>query len=144
MNSLLQLLFMSSRFRIGLLLEADKADPDSSRHDVFDRLVETFSYLIFSKKRFFDPNELFTCFSVSPTTQMDVDEYLNMLFDKIEGRVKELLLDCFGGSLINQVSFNLSSLLCDIGGTIENCPTIFVTELFCRGGGKREMGSNVI
>ena len=63
---------------------------------------------------------------------MDVDEYFNMLFDKLEKCLKgtqqeRILQECFGGKVVNQiicnetvrvgdqVAYDLKLLLCDAG-----------------------------
>ena len=45
---------------------------------------------------------------VNTSQQMDVDEYFNMLFDKLENCLKgtsqeRILQDCFGGKFVNQI-----------------------------------------
>jgi ubiquitin carboxyl-terminal hydrolase 34 len=45
---------------------------------------------------------------VNTSQQMDVDEYFNMLFDKLEKCLKNtpqerILQDCFGGKVVNQI-----------------------------------------
>ncbi len=45
---------------------------------------------------------------VNTSQQMDVDEYFNMLFDKLEKSLKNtpqerILQDCFGGKVVNQI-----------------------------------------
>ncbi|EKX52245.1 hypothetical protein GUITHDRAFT_53225, partial [Guillardia theta CCMP2712] len=111
MNSLIQQLFYVPEFRRNLL----QVDTNTGQFNgLMYQLQCLFSFLQESDKQFYDTWEfcqVFTDYDGQPlniTQQMDVDEYLNMLFEKMEESLKKtpqknLLRDCFGGKIVHQI-----------------------------------------
>eukprot|EP00960_Hanusia_phi_P075978 768493-Hanusia_phi.AAC.5 len=111
MNSLIQQLFYVPEFRRNLLqVDTNAAQPNGLMY----QLQCLFSFLQESDKQFYDTwdfCQVFTDYDGQPlniTQQMDVDEYLNMLFEKMEEALKKtsqknLLRDCFGGKIVHQI-----------------------------------------
>ena len=74
-----------------------------------------FVHLQESEKQYYDPWDLCQVYTgcdgkpVNISQQMDVDEFLNVLFEKVEQGVKsmpqkDMLRKCFGGKLVHQIT----------------------------------------
>lgn len=129
LNSLVQQLFMVPEFRAAVLAldipppgsapqtpseGAESSDAESGGSDVLYHLQLIFGYLQESEKRWCDTREFCASFRdfenmpISPSVQMDVDEFLNMLFDQLETGLSgtprpKLLQSIFGGAFVNQI-----------------------------------------
>jgi len=129
LNSLVQQLFLIPEFRAAILaLQIEPPAPASATDaasdlsaadepgggDVLYYLQAMFGYLHESEKRWYDTRDFCGAFRdcenlpLNPSVQMDVDEFLNMLFEKLEaglGRTSspKLLQSLFGGSVVNQI-----------------------------------------
>ena len=116
MNSLIQQFFMIKPFREGiqrayLCVE----DPDECLDDnLLYQLQDLFWNLEESDKKYFEPQGFCKAFkdydgqSMNVSQQQDVDEFFNILCDKIEELLKhtpssKLLRDCFGGILVHEI-----------------------------------------
>jgi len=117
MNSLMQQLYMIPEFRFGILaqLSTDAIADDAERADsLLYQLQSIFANLQVSDRTAFDA----ACFcaaykdydgvSMNPSLQMDVNEFFNVLFEKLEESLKGsphagLLEHVFGGKLSNQL-----------------------------------------
>ncbi|KAI9136811.1 hypothetical protein BKA69DRAFT_1128787 [Paraphysoderma sedebokerense] len=119
MNSITQQFFMDVNFRKGILAAQpfpEKADSQSSDKDddLLYQLQIIFSNLQESERKAFNAYQFTRAYkdydgqSMNPYVQMDVDEYFNMLFDKLETKLKgtpqeNLLKNHFGGILLHQI-----------------------------------------
>lgn len=112
MNSLLQQLYHIPEFRARILQVP--VEEESKGEDLMWQLQLLFGYLQESEKQFYETRQLCLAYKdydglpVNTSLQMDVDEYFAQLFDKLEGALKgtpqeELLKDCFGGKMVNQI-----------------------------------------
>lgn len=135
LNSLLTQLFMNERFR-QFILDLNVEDTEETKltynfHILFARLQNSFYKAI-------EPRELvaslrdFAGDPIDPTIQMDVDEFFNLLFDRIENelhdeQVKSQFKSIYGGHLVQQVKSKecphisereeaFSAIQCDIKG----------------------------
>lgn len=99
MNSITQQFFMDVNFRKGILAAQpfpEKADSQSSDKDddLLYQLQIIFSNLQESERKAFNAYQFTRAYkdydgqSMNPYVQMDVDEYFNMLFDKLETKLK--------------------------------------------------------
>ena len=110
MNSLLQQLFMSPRFRDGLL---DAAPPPPQRTAVFSELQRAFAHMRDGLLPVYDAVELVRACEEMPLSygafqQNDAAEFLMLLAAHLEEALKgtahaALLSQCFGGKMVNQV-----------------------------------------
>jgi ubiquitin carboxyl-terminal hydrolase 34 len=111
MNSLMQQFFMIPQFRYGIL-SAPVRSPDKQESLLY-QLQAIFVHLQESEKKFYDPKSFCKAYKpdgqpVNPSVQMDVDEFFNMLFDKLETLLKgtpqeTILKHFFGGTIVNQI-----------------------------------------
>jgi len=112
-NSLVQQLFMIPQFRDDILAipPAGGGKVDSS---LLLELQSLFGFLLMSEKKYYDTSKFCSiCTDIegqplNTNVQMDVDEFLNALFDKLEVAVKgtdmeNILKNRFGGKVLNQV-----------------------------------------
>jgi len=117
MNSLMQQLFMIPECRYGILaqLSTDAIEDESERSDnlmfqmqsIFANLMDSQSYS-YDAEAFCAAYKDFDGCSMQKTVQMDVNEFFNVLFDKLEFSMKgsphaSLLDEIFGGRLSNQL-----------------------------------------
>ncbi|KAM0264096.1 hypothetical protein ACHAQJ_000841 [Trichoderma viride] len=136
LNSLLTQLFMNTRFR-RFILGFNVQDPGESQQLLF-HAQKLFGFMQESYRRFVDP-ELFVkviktyedCF-IDINSQMDVDEFYSLLFDRLEAQSltddeKKKLRGIYGGQLVQQVKSKecehvserfepFSAIQCDING----------------------------
>ena len=135
MNSLIQQLFMIRGFRYELLNapissvvsqsiinnpQVEKKDQEkliqkNLQEDVFFQLQQIMARLQESKRKFYDTVSFCKCYTyegkpVNPMVQMDAEEFLSMLFDKLEMTAKKhslpeatLTQKYFSGKLCNQI-----------------------------------------
>ncbi len=108
MNSLMQQLFMIPGFRYGILRAED--DEENKNDSLLYQMQVIFGHLQESEKKYYDMQDFCNAYKCDgkPTNvnlQMDVDEFLTMLFDKLERALKKnaILKDFFGGTIINQL-----------------------------------------
>jgi ubiquitin C-terminal hydrolase len=109
MNSLLQQLFFVPECRNDML-KVNIEDRESFMY----QLKLLFAHLQASEKQFYDPWDLCQVYTdydgqpVNISQQMDVDEFLNVLFEKVEQGLKntpqkDMLRNCFGGKIVHQI-----------------------------------------
>ncbi|KAL7788281.1 hypothetical protein V8C37DRAFT_388563 [Trichoderma ceciliae] len=136
LNSLLTQLFMNTRFR-RFILKFNIHDSDDSQQLLF-RTQKLFGFMQESYRRFIDPSELVGAIKnyddvpIDPNSQMDVDEFYSLLFDRLEAQSmtddeKKKLRSIYGGQLVQQVKSKecehiserlepFSAIQCDING----------------------------
>ena len=121
MNAMLQQFFMTPTFRYGILAADDKKEPNPVKNDegqviddnVLHQFQQMFGFLEASDRQDYNPFEF--CFSfkdhagqpVNVSVQQDTQEFLNMIFDKLENGLKEtpfknILEGVYGGKTSNQ------------------------------------------
>eukprot|EP01105_Mastigella_eilhardi_P025904 TRINITY_DN722_c0_g1_i6.p1 TRINITY_DN722_c0_g1~~TRINITY_DN722_c0_g1_i6.p1 ORF type:complete len:1637 (+),score=419.07 TRINITY_DN722_c0_g1_i6:175-5085(+) len=116
MNSVLQQLFHIPCFRRGILSAHCVSQPDEQESvDVLQQLQILFANLQSSSARYYDTIRFcatirdFEGNPIATTQQMDADDFLKTLFDKLETALKpiqthrDLLKSVFGGVLCNQL-----------------------------------------
>ncbi|KAF2075266.1 hypothetical protein CYY_003442 [Polysphondylium violaceum] len=112
-NSLLQQFFMIPGFRYNIIQSEDRYPSIQDQQDsLLYQLKVIFSNLQESEKKSHDPKDFCLAYKydgrpINTDIQMDVDEFFNMLFDKLENTLKgtpqeKLLQDFFGGTSVNQ------------------------------------------
>eukprot|EP00172_Hildenbrandia_rubra_P004125 Plantae.Rhodophyta-Hildenbrandia_rubra.ctg7746.p1 GENE.Plantae.Rhodophyta-Hildenbrandia_rubra.ctg7746~~Plantae.Rhodophyta-Hildenbrandia_rubra.ctg7746.p1 ORF type:complete len:1836 (-),score=189.07 Plantae.Rhodophyta-Hildenbrandia_rubra.ctg7746:9371-14368(-) len=105
---------MIPSFREGILRAPVPSDAKSEPDAILYNLQKLFGYLLLSEKKYFDTREFCSVYRdydnrpMNTAMQMDVDKFLNMLFDKLERAVRggpeaHILEDSFCGTLVNQV-----------------------------------------
>ncbi|KAF9957098.1 hypothetical protein BGZ72_002145 [Mortierella alpina] len=113
-NSIIQQFFMNESFRHGIL-DAPSGDEDAAKQDtLLYQLQVLFGNLQESQKRSYNARGF--CFAykdwdgnpMNVAVQMDVDEFFNILFDRLESSVKgtpqeELFRQQYGGKLVQQI-----------------------------------------
>ena len=113
MISVLQQLFMTKRFRQGILRSKTSCIEDK-RESVLYQLQNLFTWLSFSHRQAFLPLEFchaFKDFDGNPTNlymQKDADEFLRLFCDRMKdllkgSREESLVQESFGGKLVNQI-----------------------------------------
>ena len=112
MNSLLQQLFMIPQFRRAIIEHTfEKTPPESA---LMPQLQTMFGFLEASCRRSYDTLQFCKTYCGAAEgshvlqQQMDVDEFMNQFFDKIETELKgspiaSLIRDNFGGKLCQQI-----------------------------------------
>lgn len=114
MNSLVQQLFMHPEFRYGILSQPENPNVEERADDLVYQLQCIFGNLQESRSKYYDARgfcQAYKDYDNQPMhhgVQMDVNEFFNVLFDKLEhllkGRAKEKLMDhIFGGKISNQL-----------------------------------------
>lgn len=108
MNSLMQQLFMLPGFRYGIFRADD--DEENKNDSLLYQMQVIFGHLQESEKKYYDMQDFCNAYKcdgqpTNTSVQMDVDEFLTMLFDKLERALKKnnILKDFFGGTIINQI-----------------------------------------
>ncbi|KAI8805187.1 hypothetical protein BJ742DRAFT_856132 [Cladochytrium replicatum] len=112
MNSIMQQFYMIPSFRSGILSAA--AGEGRLEDNLLYQLQVLFSFLQESEKKAFDTSAFcHACVDyegkpTNVTVQMDVDEYFNLLFDRLENMMKgtpqaTVFRDHFGGQLLQQI-----------------------------------------
>ncbi|KAI7819439.1 hypothetical protein BC939DRAFT_460245, partial [Gamsiella multidivaricata] len=113
-NSIIQQFFMNKEFRHGIL-DAPVSEDDPGRHDtLLYQLQVLFGHLQQSIKRAYNAHGFCYAYKdwdgnpMNVAVQMDVDEFFNILFDRLENSVKstpqELLFkQQYGGKLVQQI-----------------------------------------
>ena len=112
MNALMQQLYMIPEFRVEIL--EVEFDTSSAEQQLLKQLQIMFAYLHESEKKFFETRDLCNAWRdydqlpINPSIQMDVDEFYNMLFEQLEGALREtaagqLLQGLFGGTSVNRI-----------------------------------------
>ncbi|KAG6007949.1 hypothetical protein E4U21_005310 [Claviceps maximensis] len=136
LNSLFTQMFMNTQFR-AFILSVEVEDPEDSQQLLF-RTQKLFAYMQESYQRYVDPYAVINSIrtyddtSIDIHSQMDVDEFYNLLFDRWEGQLleddeKKKLRSFFGGQLVQQVKSKecehiserlepFSAIQCDIKG----------------------------
>jgi len=111
LNSLFSQLFMNVQFR-EFLFNANVLD--ESRQRLLLELGKVFAYMQNSYEKSVDPSsavEAITTYEgeqIDVSVQMDVDEFFNLLFDRLEGQIadpqaREFFKSMYGGHLVQQV-----------------------------------------
>lgn len=113
-NSIVQQFFMNKDFRTGIL-DAPTDENDSNRNDtLLYQLQLLFGNLQESMKRSYNAHGFCYAYKdwdgnpMNVAVQMDVDEFFNILFDRLESSVKstpqeELFKKQYGGKLVQQI-----------------------------------------
>ncbi|XP_044721100.1 ubiquitin carboxyl-terminal hydrolase domain-containing protein [Hirsutella rhossiliensis] len=136
LNSLLTQLYMNTEFR-RFMLGASCRGPTSSQQLLF-HTQKVFGFMQESYRRYVDPSSLVGSIKTYEDTvidihsQMDVDEFYSLLFDRWEGQIsrpedKRRLRSFYGGQLVQQVKSKecehiserlepFSAIQCDIKG----------------------------
>ncbi|OAA44825.1 Peptidase C19, ubiquitin carboxyl-terminal hydrolase 2 [Metarhizium rileyi] len=136
LNSLLTQLFMNTQFR-RFIMSVVIQDPQATQQLLF-YTQKLFGYMQESYQRFVDPFDVVASIKTYDDTlidihsQMDVDEFYNLLFDRWEGQLlnkgdKKQLRSFYGGRLVQQVKSKecehiserlepFSAIQCDIKG----------------------------
>ena len=117
MNSMLQQFFNIPQFRYSILDVDDQKPPNIGANEVDDNVIHQlqrmFGYLELSERQAYNPAGFcfsFKDFSGAPTNisiQQDAQEFLNMIFEKIENALKptnykHLMQGIFGGKTVSQ------------------------------------------
>lgn len=110
LNSLFAQLFMNVQFR-GIFLNS--ASLDLSKQNLVSELAKVFAFMQNSYEKSVDPSgavEAITTYEgeqIDVSVQMDVDEFFNLLFDRLEGQIdgsaREVFKSIYGGQLVQQV-----------------------------------------
>ncbi|RMZ92027.1 hypothetical protein DV736_g740, partial [Chaetothyriales sp. CBS 134916] len=111
LNSLLSQLFMHVQFR-DLLINSNIID--RQRQKLFAELGKVFAYMQSSHEKSIDPQGAVDSIvtyeggEIDVTVQMDVDEFFNLLFDRLEGQMlddhsKLCFKSLYGGETIQQI-----------------------------------------
>ncbi|EXJ89268.1 hypothetical protein A1O3_02334 [Capronia epimyces CBS 606.96] len=110
LNSLFSQLFMNVEFRDFFLIRAGLHDP---KQKLVSELSKVFAHMQNSYEKSIDPSgavEAITTYEgeqIDVSVQMDVDEFFNLLFDRLEGQIDQQARDVFksmyGGQLVQQV-----------------------------------------
>eukprot|EP00743_Colponemidia_sp_Colp-15_P003962 GILK01004274.1.p1 GENE.GILK01004274.1~~GILK01004274.1.p1 ORF type:complete len:2187 (+),score=414.92 GILK01004274.1:440-6562(+) len=112
MNSMLQQFFMVPTLRYGILTVEDN-EPDKSESLLY-QLQVMFGHLEMSERQDYNPLGLCQAFKdqsgnpINVAIQQDAQEFLNLIFDRLETRLKgtpqqDLLQQLFGGTTCNQL-----------------------------------------
>lgn len=110
LNSLFAQLFMNVQFR-GIFLNSPSLD--LSKQNLVSELAKVFAFMQNSYEKSVDPSgavEAITTYEgeqIDVSVQMDVDEFFNLLFDRLEGQIdgpaREVFKSIYGGQLVQQV-----------------------------------------
>lgn len=110
LNSLFTQLFMNVQFREFFL---NASDLDETKQRLLSELAKVFAHMQSSFEKSIDPSgavEAITTYEgeqIDTSIQMDVDEFFNLLFDRLEGqidhRARNLFKSIYGGQLVQQV-----------------------------------------
>lgn len=113
LNSVLQQLFMIQQFQKGILF-SELPETENLEDNIVYQLKIIMGNLKFSKKQCFEPLEFCKAFkdfegqSINVKVQQDADEFLNLLFDKVEETLKtnnkNFLRSAIGGSLVHEIT----------------------------------------
>ncbi|KAF9352724.1 hypothetical protein BGX26_009493 [Mortierella sp. AD094] len=113
-NSIIQQFFMNKDFRSGIL-DAPVSEDDPGKHDtLLFQLQALFGNLQESIRRAYNAHGFCYAYKdwdgnpMNVAVQMDVDEFFNILFDRLENSVKstpqeELFKQQYGGKLVQQI-----------------------------------------
>lgn len=113
-NSIIQQFYMNESFRHGILA-APSGDEDATKQDtLLYQLQALFGNLQESQKRSYNARGFCYAYKdwdgnpMNVAVQMDVDEFFNILFDRLESSVKgtlqeELFKQQYGGKLVQQI-----------------------------------------
>lgn len=113
MNSLLQQIFMMEPIRNGILY-AELLSDENLEDNLMYQMQTVLANLLESEKEFYEPHGFCQAFkgydgqSINVRIQQDADEFLNLLFDKLEELLKgteqaSLLRNHIGGSLAHEI-----------------------------------------
>ncbi|KAK4940980.1 hypothetical protein LTR10_019024 [Elasticomyces elasticus] len=110
LNSLFTHLFMNVEFRAFFF---DPSNLDDTKQKLVMELAKVFAHMQNSYEKSIDPSlavEAITTYEgdqIDVSVQMDVDEFFNLLFDRLEGqipsRVRNSFRSIYGGQLVQQV-----------------------------------------
>ncbi|KAH0843617.1 Ubiquitin carboxyl-terminal hydrolase family protein [Fonsecaea pedrosoi] len=110
LNSLFSQLFMNVQFREFFL---NMLGSDESKQKLVLELAKVFAYMQNSYEKSIDPSmavEAITTYEgeqIDVSVQMDVDEFFNLLFDRLEGQIdssaRAAFKSMYGGQLVQQV-----------------------------------------
>ncbi|KAL2395316.1 Ubiquitin carboxyl-terminal hydrolase 34 [Exophiala dermatitidis] len=110
LNSLFSQLFMNVEFRDFLL---NGAQSSGTKHKLVVELAKVFAHMQNSYERSIDPSgavDAITTYDgehIDVMVQMDVDEFFNLLFDRLEGQIspeaRNVFKSIYGGQLVQQI-----------------------------------------
>ena len=122
MNSMLQQFYMTPTFRYAVMMADDKKEPNLVNKDnkymiddnVLHQLQKMFGFLELSDRQDYNPHEFCFAFKdfqgnpVNVSIQQDAQEFLNMIFDKLETGLKNtpfrhILDSVYGGKTCQQL-----------------------------------------
>ena len=122
MNSMLQQFYMTPTFRYAVMMADDKKEPNLVNKDnkymiddnVLHQLQKMFGFLELSDRQDYNPHEFCFAFKdfqgnpVNVSIQQDAQEFLNMIFDKLETGLKQtpfrhILDSVYGGKTCQQL-----------------------------------------
>lgn len=110
MNSFTQNLYMHPEFRKDVFAcdALCNGAPAEVEKNVLHQLQSFFGHLQESEMKFYDTRPFVESYPLNPGLQQDVDEFMNLLFDKLDALVKgttsqNLPGKHFGGSVMNQI-----------------------------------------
>ncbi|KAK9245018.1 hypothetical protein V1506DRAFT_560668 [Lipomyces tetrasporus] len=137
-NSFVNQLYMNEEFRGYIFGLSQDTSRSPSQRVLLEHLVRLFAYLRYSWQKMLDTRPFiqsivdFENKPIDITVQMDVDEFYNLLLDRIEGQIsdptkKSEVRNCYGGSLLTQIKSKecnhvsertepFSAIQCDIKG----------------------------
>ena len=111
LNSLFSQLFMNLEFR-EFLFQTSIVDEENQK--LLAELSKVFSYMQNHVGKFVDPSSAVECIrtydneQIDVTIQMDVDEFFNLLFDRLEAQIlspeaRKTFRSLYGGQLVQQI-----------------------------------------
>jgi ubiquitin carboxyl-terminal hydrolase 34 len=156
LNSLFSQLFMNLRFRDFIF--AMDSGTDSSRQPLVHELSKLFASMQNRWDKYVDTTDVVACIEtydneqIDVSIQMDVDEFFNLLFDRLEGQIsnpgnRNTFRSLYGGQLVQQIKSRecdhiserlepFSAIQCEIKGklTLEDSLQAYVEGEVMQGG----------
>ncbi|KAK9484996.1 hypothetical protein V1527DRAFT_504697 [Lipomyces starkeyi] len=138
-NSFVNQLYMNEEFRSYIFgLSQSDATLSPTQRALLENMVQLFAYLRFGWQKMLDTRQFiqsivdFENKPIDISVQMDVDEFYNLLLDRIDGQISDAtkkaeIRNCYGGSLLTQIKSKecmhvsertepFSAIQCDIKG----------------------------
>ncbi|KAK9235176.1 hypothetical protein V1525DRAFT_447154 [Lipomyces kononenkoae] len=138
-NSFVNQLYMNEEFRSYIFgLSQSDTTQSNTRPALLENMARLFAYLRFGWQKMLDTRQFiqsivdFENKPIDVSVQMDVDEFYNLLLDRIDGQIsavawKAEIRNCYGGSLLTQIKSKecihvsertepFSAIQCDIKG----------------------------
>lgn len=157
LNSLFSQLFMNLRFR-EFIFAMDPARTGSSGQPLVRELSKLFASMQNRWDKYVDTTDVVACVEtyeneqIDVSIQMDVDEFFNLLFDRLEGQIfnpedRNTFRSLYGGQLVQQIKSRecdhiserlepFSAIQCEIKGklTLEDSLRAYVEGEVMQGG----------